>query len=187
MIRPQPINQSPISKQFIILMTEDSCNHGHVALFTPTWTFVLSEIWNLFYLYADDIFSAALHVKSAVCCNKAAQARLHITVWCDEEFTGSKIAFYDWWRIQSSVVSQFPSPLCGFCQMKSFYTCVLVQHISAAVIMSCCMTDLQVWMMKLRHCSQLNSSKTTHSTRLVWANYVELNVNPCMWEENCFL
>lgn len=51
-------------------------------------------------------------------------------------------------------------------------TCVLVQHTSAAV-MSCCMTDLQVWMMKLGHCSLLNSNKTTHSTRLVWANYVE--------------
>lgn len=51
-------------------------------------------------------------------------------------------------------------------------TCVLVQHTSTAV-MSCCMTDLQVWMMKLGHCSLLNSNKTTHSTRLVWANYVE--------------
>lgn len=37
---------------------------------------------------------------------------------CNEEFTGRKIAFYDGWRIQSSVAPQFPSPPCGFCQMK---------------------------------------------------------------------
>lgn len=66
---------------------------------------------------------------------------------------------YRWWRIHSSVVSQFPSPPCGFCQITHFTPVYLFstlhippaqRSISSAVTMSFCRlhdtAGLQVWM-----------------------------------------
>lgn len=140
-------------------MTVDSCTYGHRAVF-------ISKMDACFDCKSRGAFNSTLiiSVPPFQVSNLRLQSCLDTITQCDimRNLLVGKIAFnHNWWRIPS----QFPSPPCGFCQIKSFYTCFLVQYsphpsaqpsISTAATMSFCRlhdrTGFQVWMMELGHC-----------------------------------
>lgn len=106
---------------------------------------------------------------------KPAQAPApRVTAWWGIYWKENCSFFYDCWRIRSSVAPRFPSPPCGFEQMKYFCTCFLVQlppHSSSTTLHFHCSGDWASWRDRFSDVTY-GAWKSRSKNRLVWSTRV---------------